>query len=47
MNVDQMESEEFPMSPEIIAREQKKETNLKEVIRNQTSSQRELWKYLQ
>jgi hypothetical protein len=34
MNVDEMESEEFPMSPEIIAREQKKDT----------SSQRELWK---
>jgi hypothetical protein len=31
MNVDEMESEEFPMSPEIIAREQKKDTHLKEV----------------
>jgi hypothetical protein len=29
MNVDKMESEEFPMSPEIIAREQKKYTHLK------------------
>jgi hypothetical protein len=29
MNVDEMESEEFPMSPEIIAREQKKYTHLK------------------
>jgi hypothetical protein len=27
MNVDEMESEEFPMSPEIIAREQKKDTH--------------------
>jgi hypothetical protein len=27
MNVDEMESEEFPMSPEIIAREQKKYTH--------------------
>jgi hypothetical protein len=30
MNVDEMESEEFPMSPEIIGREQKKDTHLKE-----------------
>jgi hypothetical protein len=29
MNVDEMESEEFPMSPEIIAREQKKDIHLK------------------
>jgi hypothetical protein len=29
MNVDEMESEEFQMSPEIIAREQKKCTHLK------------------
>jgi hypothetical protein len=29
MNVDEMESEEIPMSPEIIAREQKKDTHLK------------------
>jgi hypothetical protein len=29
MNVDEMESEEFPMSPETIAREQKKDTHLK------------------
>jgi hypothetical protein len=28
MNVDEMESEEFPMSPEIIYREQKKDTHL-------------------
>jgi hypothetical protein len=28
-----MESEEFPMSPEIIAREQKKDTHLKEVMK--------------
>jgi hypothetical protein len=33
MNVDEMESEEFPMSPDIIAREQKKYTSLKEVIK--------------
>jgi hypothetical protein len=32
MNVDEMESKEFPMSPEIIAREQKKDTHLKEVM---------------
>jgi hypothetical protein len=32
MNVDEMESEEFPMSPEIIDREQKKDTHLKEVM---------------
>jgi hypothetical protein len=29
MNGDEMESEEFPMSPEIIAREQEKDTDLK------------------
>jgi hypothetical protein len=29
MNVDEMESEEFPMSPDIIAREQKKDTHFK------------------
>jgi hypothetical protein len=28
-----MESEEFPMSPEIITREQKKDTHLKEVMK--------------
>jgi hypothetical protein len=33
MNVDEMESEEFPMSPEIIAREQNKYTHLKEVMK--------------
>jgi hypothetical protein len=33
MNVDEMESEEFPMSPEKIAHEQKKDTHLKEVIK--------------
>jgi hypothetical protein len=33
MNVDEMESEKFPMSPEIIAREQKKDTYLKEVMK--------------
>jgi hypothetical protein len=33
MNVDEMESEEFPMSPEIIAREQKKDIHLKEVMK--------------
>jgi hypothetical protein len=33
MNVDEMESEEFPMSPEIIALEQKKDTHLKEVMK--------------
>jgi hypothetical protein len=32
MNVDEMESDEFPMSPEIIAREQKKDTYLKQVM---------------
>jgi hypothetical protein len=32
MNVDEMESEEFPMSPEIIAREQNEDTHLKEVM---------------
>jgi hypothetical protein len=32
MNVDEMESEEFSMSPEIIAREQKKDTHFKEVM---------------
>jgi hypothetical protein len=33
MNVDEMELEEFPMSPEIIAHEQKKDTPLKEVMK--------------
>jgi hypothetical protein len=33
INVDEMESEEFPMSPEIIACEQKKDTHLKEVMK--------------
>jgi hypothetical protein len=33
MNVDKMESEEFPMNPEIIVREQKKDTHLKEVMK--------------
>jgi molecular chaperone GrpE (heat shock protein) len=33
MNVDEMESKEFPMSPEIIAREQNKDTHLKEVMK--------------
>jgi hypothetical protein len=33
MNVNEMESEEFLMSPEIIAREQKKDTNLEEVMK--------------
>jgi hypothetical protein len=33
MNIDEMESEEFPMSPEIIASEQKKDTHLKEVMK--------------
>jgi hypothetical protein len=33
MNVDEMESEEFPMSPEIFALEQNKDTHLKEVMR--------------
>jgi hypothetical protein len=32
-NIDEMESEEFPMSPEIIAREQKKDTHLEEVMK--------------
>jgi hypothetical protein len=47
MNVDEMESEELPMSPEIIAREQKKDKHLKEVMKKSSSSQRELWKDLQ
>jgi hypothetical protein len=33
MNIDEMDSEEFPMGPEIIAREQKKDTHLKEVMK--------------
>jgi hypothetical protein len=33
MNVDEMELEEFPMIPEIIAREQNKDTHLKEVMK--------------
>jgi hypothetical protein len=33
MNVDEMESAEFPMSPEIIAHKQKKDTHLKEVMK--------------
>jgi hypothetical protein len=33
MNLDDMESEEFTMSPEIIAREQEKDTHLKEVMK--------------
>jgi hypothetical protein len=33
MNLDGMESEEFPMSPEIIVCEQKKDTHLKEVMK--------------
>jgi hypothetical protein len=33
MNVDEMELEEFPMSPETIAREQKKDTHLKEAMK--------------
>jgi hypothetical protein len=33
MNVDEMESEEFPMSPERIACEQKKDTHLEEVMK--------------
>jgi hypothetical protein len=33
VNVDEMESEEFPMSPEIISSEQKKDTHLKEVMK--------------
>jgi hypothetical protein len=33
MNADEMESEEFPMSPDIIAREQKKDLHLKEVMK--------------
>jgi hypothetical protein len=33
MNVDKIESEEFPMSPEIIVREQKKDTHLKKVMK--------------
>jgi hypothetical protein len=33
MNVDEMESEEFSMNPQITAREQKKDTHLKEVMK--------------
>jgi hypothetical protein len=33
MSVDEIESEELPMSPEIIAHEQKKYTHLKEVMK--------------
>jgi hypothetical protein len=33
MNFDEMESEEFPMIPEIIAREQQKDSKLKELIK--------------
>jgi hypothetical protein len=33
MNFDEMESEEFPMSPEVIARKQKKDTHLKQVMK--------------
>jgi hypothetical protein len=33
MNFDEMESEEFPMIPEIIAREQQKDSQLKELIK--------------
>jgi RNase P subunit RPR2 len=33
MNGDEMESEEFPMSPDIIAHEQKKNTHLKNVVK--------------
>jgi hypothetical protein len=33
MNIDEMESEEFPMIPQIIAREQKKDTHLKEMMK--------------
>jgi hypothetical protein len=32
MNFDEMESEEFTMDPNILAREQKKDSNLKEVM---------------
>jgi hypothetical protein len=41
MNLDEMESEELPMSPEIIAREPKKHTHLKEVMKkSETFSER-------
>jgi hypothetical protein len=33
MNFDEIESEEFPMSPEIIAREQHKASQLKKLIK--------------
>jgi hypothetical protein len=33
MNIDEMESEEFAMSPEINAGEQKKDTHLKEFMK--------------
>jgi hypothetical protein len=39
MNYDEMKSEEFPMSPEIIAREQQKDSQLKELIKRSESSQ--------
>jgi hypothetical protein len=38
MNFDEMESEEFPMSPDIIAREQKKDSHLKEVMKKSEKS---------
>jgi hypothetical protein len=33
MDLDEMESEDFPMSPVIIAREQQKDSQLKELIK--------------
>jgi hypothetical protein len=40
MNFDEMGSEEFPMSPEIISREQQKDSQLKELKKGHTSAQR-------
>jgi hypothetical protein len=42
MNIYEMKSEELPMGPEIFAREQNKETHLKEVMKYQKSFQRDL-----
>jgi hypothetical protein len=47
MNVDEKESEDFPMSPGIIAREQKKNTHLKEVMKKSDKFSEILVKNLQ
>jgi hypothetical protein len=46
MNFGEMESEEFPMSPEIIAREQQKDSQLKVLIkRSDKLSERTIGRY--